>query len=220
MEIIDKIKELKINSTSKYIILYNIQIKIILNSFNDITVNSENKKKKDDVFNYTINHHCDKYLLKFYNEIKEMIECDEEFKFNKTSIKNELKLKKSNIIVPLYKDKKFYICGLVNILPKNKNIKCKEHNNLLIKNIIFNEEFRLFNDKYMSSFCNININKKTNQNNDKKDNNIRSELENIISNLNILECLIKNSAYLPKIKIIKKQKEEKKPIFTKKIQIH
>lgn len=244
MEIIDNMDNVSINNNdnnnnnnyknndknnTKFIIVFDIEIKIILDKYEKCLVSKikdfklennqeEDKKKldktkKEKIYKYKIKHNCDKFLIKMdYNE-KEILQCNSDFIFNKTNIKKKLNLKSKDNLVPLFKNKTFYICGLLKILYYGENMPNINSNNLLITNYLYDTEFRLFNKEYMTTKNNImdyigEINDKNYEINNK-----------ITYKLNILDCMLNNFAYLPKIKIIKLPKPEHNyPI--KKIRIH
>lgn len=230
MEIIDNLSKLSINnnndkSNTKYIIVFDIEIKVILDKYEkclvsklkDIKLEEDkpklDKTKKGKVYKYKIRHNCDKFLIKMdYNE-KAIIQCNSDFTFNKTNIKKKLNLKSKDNLVPLFKNKTFYICGLLKILEYGENMLNTNSNNLLITNNLFDTEYRLFNKEYMTT--KNNIMDYIGEINDKND-----EINNKITyKLNILDCMLNNFAYLPKIKIIKLPKpNHNNPI--KKIRIH
>lgn len=250
MEIIDNMEKLSFNnndnnknnknknknnkSNTKFIIVFDIEIKIILDKYEKCLVSKikdmklknnqeedktkqdktkQDKTKKGKIYKYKIRHNCDKFLIKMdYNE-KEILQCNSDFIFNKTNIKKKLNLKSKDNLVPLFKNKTFYICGLLKILDYRENMPNINSNNLLITNNLYDTEFRLFNKEYMTTKNKIidyigEINDKNYEINNK-----------ITYKLNILNCMLNNFAYLPKIKIIKLPKPEHNyPI--KKIRIH
>lgn len=237
MEIIDNIKNLSMNnnddknnkSNNKFIIVFDIEIKIILDKYEKCLVSKikdmklENnqdeekakidKTKKGKIYKYKIRHNCDKFLIKMdYNE-KEILKCNSDFTFNKTNIKKKLNLKSKDNLVPLFKNKTYYICGLLKLLEYGENMSNMNSNNLLITNNLYDSEFRLFNKEYMTTKNTImdyigEINDKNDEINDK-----------ITFKLNILDCMLNNFAYLPKIKIIKLPKPDYY-VPIKKIRIH
>ena len=253
MEIIDNIEKLSINnndnnknnnknnndknnnknnyiSNTKFIIVFNIEIKIILDKYekclvskiNDIKLenNKEGNKKKLDktkkgkIYKYKIKHNCDKFLIKIdYNE-KEILKCNPDFIFNKTNIKKKLNLENKDNLVPLFKNKKYYICGLLKILKYGDKMLNINPNILLITNNLFNTEYRLFNKEYMTT--KKKIMDYIGEINDNVNDNVNTK---ITYKLNILDCILKNFAYLPKINIIKLPKPDHK-YPTKKIRIH